>query len=214
MATYLSNRNSNGYTDENGHFRFPMKLVDGNILEGLEVKAQSTPNMTLTITAGEAKIPYSDYAYGVWSDANSTVTIGTASSANPRIDRVVAYVDRGMTFTSSQTNNPGALKFKVVAGTAGNPAVAPTDATVQSSVGAGNPWIELAKVNVAAGATSITTSSIDNSGRQPVSLSSNVKAPEIATLDGTAIKFVVINEGDDLPSPIADTTLVVLVAKS
>lgn len=214
MGTYLSNRNSSGYTDENGHFRFPMKLVDGEILEGLEVNAKSTPNMKLDITAGEAKIPYSDYAYGVWSDASVEVTIGTASSTYPRIDRVVAYVDRGMSFTSADTNNPGALKFKVVAGTAANPAVAPTDATVQSSVGAGNPWIELAKVNVGIGATSITTSNIDNSGRKPVTISANVKAPEVVTLDGTAIKFVVINEGDELPEPIENTTLVVLVAKS
>ena len=31
MATYLSNRNSDGKTDENGHFRLPLKLVDGEI---------------------------------------------------------------------------------------------------------------------------------------------------------------------------------------
>lgn len=214
MSTYLSNRNSDGYTDENGHFRFPLKLVDGEILEGFEVTAQSTPNMTLTISAGEAKIPYSDYAYAVWSDTNESVTISTASSTYPRIDRIVAYVDRGMTFTSSDTNNPGALKFKVVAGNPANPATAPTDTNVQSSVGTGNPWIELARVNVAVGATSITSNNIDVSNRKPVSLSTNVRTPEISTLDGTAIKFVVINDGEELPDPIENTTLVVLVAKN
>lgn len=214
MATYLSNRNSDGYTDENGHFRLPLKLIDGEILEGLEVSANSTPNMTVKISAGEAKIPYQDYAYAVWSDAVATLTISTASSSNARIDRIVAYVDRTMTFTSSDTNNPGALKFKVVAGTPANPAVAPTDATVQSSVGAGNPWIELARVNVAMNATSITSANIDSSYRIPVSLSPNVKTPEITTVDGSAIKFVVINEGDSLPSAIEGTTLIVLVAKN
>lgn len=213
MATYLSNRNSDGYTDENGHFRLPLKLVDGNIFEGLEVTANSTPNMSINISAGEAKIPYQDYAYAVWSDSSVNLAIQTASSSNNRVDRVVAYVDRSMTFTAEDVNNPGALKFLVVAGTPNNPAVAPTDIQVQSAVGAGNPWIELAQINVAMNATSITSGNIDNSNRQPISLSSNVKTPEITTVDGSAIKFMVINEGEALPSPIENTTLIVLVAK-
>ena len=214
MATYLSNRNSDGKTDENGHFRLPLKFVDGEILEGLEVTANSTPNMTVIITAGEAKIPYQDYAYAAWSDSSSSLTISTASSTNPRIDRIVAYIDRGMSFTSSDINNPGALKFKVVAGTPASTPSAPTDTSVQSSVGASNPWIELARVNVAMNATAITSTNIDSSYRVPISLSSNVKTPEITTVDGSAIKFMVINEGEDLPSAIADTTLVVLIAKN
>ena len=214
MSTYLSNRNSSGKTDENGHFRFPLKLVDGYILEGLEVKAKSTPTMHLDITAGEVKIPYSDYSYAAWSDATTDITISTASSANPRIDRVVAYIDRTMSFTSSQINNPGALKFKVVAGTAAASPSAPNDSTVQTSVGSGNPWVELAKVNVPKSASSITTAYIDNSGRTPVTLSPSVKVSDVATVGGTPIKFAVINEGDTLPSAIPDTTLIVLVAKS
>lgn len=214
MSTYLSNRNSNGKTDENGHFRFPLKAFDGYILEGLEVTAKSTPTMQLDITAGEIKIPYSTYSYAAWSDASTTVTISTASSANPRIDRIVAYIDRTMTFTSSNTNNPGALKFMVVAGSAAASPSAPADSTVQSSVGSGNPWVELAKVNVPKSASSITSAYIDNSGRVPVSLSSKVGISNVTTVDGTPIKFTIINEGDPLPSAISGTTLVVLVAKS
>lgn len=214
MATYLSNRNSNGKTDENGHFRLPLKLVDGEILEGLEVIANSTPNMTVKITAGEAKIPYQDYAYAVWNDSNYSLTLTTASSTNPRIDRIVAYVDRGMTFTSTDTNNPGALKFRAVTGTPASVPTAPSDTTVQNSVGAGNPWIELARVTVAMNSTAITSANIDSSKRVPISLSSNVKTPEITTVDGSALKFMVINEGESLPSAIPDTTLIVLIAKN
>lgn len=214
MSTYLSNRNSSGQTDENGHFRFPLKLVDGYILEGLEVKAKSTPTMHLDITAGEVKIPYSDYSYAAWSDATTDIEISTASSANPRIDRVVAYIDRTMSFISSQINNPGALKFKVVAGTADASPSAPNDSTVQTSVGSGNPWVELAKVNVPKSASSITTAYIDNSGRVPVSLSSKVGIPNITTSDGSKIQFAVINEGDPLPSATAGVITIVLVAKS
>ena len=214
MATYLSNRNSDGKTDENGHFRLPLKLIDGEILEGLTVSANSTPDMTIKISAGEAKIPYQDYAYAVWSDSVSSLTISTASSSNPRIDRIIGYVDRNETFSSTDVNNPGAFKFKVVAGTPASVPAPASDATVQSSVGAGNPWIELGRVTGPMNTTGITSANIDSSMRVPISLSPNVKTPEITTVDGSAIKFMVINEGESLPSAIPDTTLVVLVAKN
>lgn len=214
MATYLSNRNSDGYTDENGHFRLPLKMIDGEILEGFKITSNDTPNMSINISAGEAKIPYQDYAYAVWSDSSVNLKISTSSSSNNRTDRVVAYVDRGMSFTSSDINNPGALKFIVVAGTPSVTAAAPTDAQVQNIVGAGNPWIEVGKVSVPMNATSITSSNIDMSGQVPVSLSSNVKMPEVTTIDGSAIKFVVINEGDSLPAAIDGVTIVALIAKN
>lgn len=213
MARYLSNRNSDGYTDENGHFRLPLKMVEGNILEGLEVQAQSSPNMTVKVTAGEAKIPYSDYAYAVWSDAAENLTIATSSTTGNRIDRVVAYVDRSMSFTSSDVNNPNGMKFKVVAGTAASSPSAPSDATVQSSVGAGNPFIELARIYVPMNATSIVSGNIDSSYRESMKLSPKIATPEITTQDGTQLKFAVINEGEALPSAIPDSTLVVLVVK-
>lgn len=214
MATYLSNRNSDGKTDENGHFRLPLKLIDGEILEGLTVSANSTPDMTIKISAGEAKIPYQDYAYAVWSDSVSSLTISTASSSNPRIDRIIGYVDRNETFSSSDVNNPGAFKFIAVAGTPASVPSPASDATVQSAAGAGNPWIELARVTVPMNTTGITSANIDSSVRVPISLSPNVKTPEITTVDGSAIKFMVINEGESLPAAIPDTTLVVLIAKN
>lgn len=212
MTTYISNRNSDGKTDENGHFRLPLKMIDGEVLSGFEVTA--TSSMNVSISAGEAKVPYQDYAYAVWSDASATVTIPTASTTGARIDKVVAYVDRNMTFTSTQINHPGALKFVVVQGTAGSVPAAPTDTQVQNAVGAGNPWITLAQVTVPINATQIVTANIDNNAKTSMSLSSNVKMPEITTTDGTNIKFAVINEGESLPAAIPGSTLVVLVTKN
>ncbi len=213
MSTYISNRNSNGLTDENGHFRLPLKLVEGEILEGLELKAQSAASMNITITAGEAKIPYTNYSYAVWSDSDVTVPIATSSSTGNRIDRVVAYVDRSMTFSASTVNHPNGLKFMVVAGTAGASPVAPSNSTVQSAVGSSNPYIDLGQVYVPMGATIITSSNIRTTGRVNMSLSQKLQNTNITTVNGTNIQFAIINEGQSLPSPIPNTTLVVLVAK-
>lgn len=212
MARYVSNRNSNGLTDENGHFRLPLKFMDGEILQGFTLTANNT--MNITISAGEAKIPYADYAYAVWSDSAETITIPTASSSGQRIDRIVAYVDRSMTFTSSTVNHPNALKFMVVSGTASASPSAPSSSTVQSRVGSGNPWISLGSVRLGIGTTGITQSMISTTDRVPMSLNSNVLNQSITATNGSTLQFAIINEGQSLPSAIPGKTLVVLVAKN
>lgn len=211
---YISNRNSDGLTDENGHFRLPLKLVEGEILEGFEIQAQQSPSMQITITAGDAKIPYADYAYAVWSDAPETLSIQPSNAVNSRIDRVVAYVDRTMSFASDTVNHPNGLKFMVVSGTPTSTPVAPSDAEVESAIGAGNPYIDLGQINVPMGATIITSSNISTSGRVGLSLSESLSNSNITSADGSKLKFMIINEGQSLPAPIPDTTLVVLVAKN
>lgn len=213
MTRYISNRDSDGLTDENGHFRLPLKVLEGNILSGLEVKAQANPTMQVTITAGDAKIPYSDYAYAVWSDADENITVPTASTSYARIDRVVAYVDRSMSFAASTVNHPNGLKFMIVAGTAAATPVASTDTQVQSAIGAGNPFIDLGQINVPMGATTITSSNIRTTGRKALGISSDVRNENITASNGENLQFVVINEGEALPSPVAGKTLVVLIAK-
>lgn len=213
MSRFISNRNSDGLTDENGHFRLPLKVLDGNILEGFEVQPTANPSMGVVITAGDAKIPYSDYSYAVWSDAPETITVPTSSTTNPRIDRVVAYVDRSMSFAADTVNHPDGLKFVVVAGTPSANPLAPTDAQVQSAIGAGNPFIDLGQISVPLGATIITSNNISVGGRTSLGLASNVKNSNLSTVNGDNIQFAIINDGEALPAPIADTTLVVLVAK-
>lgn len=67
---------------------------------------------------------------------------------------MVAYIDNAVTPTTSVVDNTnGVLKFKSVAGSpAANPS-APTAQAIQSSVGAGNPYMVLAYVAVAKNAT-------------------------------------------------------------
>lgn len=162
MATYVSNRDSEGRTDEKGHFKFLASSYVGNILNDSDMQTveQSAPGMSVRVSQGDIRIPYSNYAYTAWSEGYTGVSIATADPSNPRIDRVVAYIDRGMTFLDSDTNNPGALKFKAVSGTPNAVPSKASDVAVQSSIGATNPWVEISTVQVGAGVLTIVNANI------------------------------------------------------
>ena len=209
MATFVSNRDSDGLTNENGHFRLPLKALDGEIFSGLQVTQADTLGMRVKITKGDGKIPYQDYAYAFWMDADENITIPNASTTGARIDRLVAYIDRTMTFTASQINNPGLLKFKVISGVASANPVAPTDTIVQNSIGAGNPYINLAQITVPQNTTQIVNANIDMSKQVSMKLSKNIANPGVQTVDGTELRFMVIKEGDPLPQAIPNVTLIV-----
>lgn len=119
----------------------------------------------MRVSAGDIRIDSgSSYSFTAWNTDYSTVTISTANSSNPRIDRIVAYIDLFTTPQTANPNNPGMLKFLAVAGTpAGSPS-APSDGDVTTAVnadaGAASPWCELARVDVAASVTTISSGNI------------------------------------------------------
>jgi len=201
ISTYVSNRDG-GATDEQGHYRFQVKVWDGNIENGMVVTQNSPLGMSVLVGTGDLKIDYSNYAYTAWNDANSSVT--TADGSNPRIDRIVAYIDRGMTPTVSPPNNQGMLKFMAVAGTPNAVPTRPSDATVNSAVGASNPWCDLANVLVGTGVTTIVNSNITDT-RQPISLSisaddggwlPSIYTPNTITANGNRSYDLVFNSTD------------------
>lgn len=161
MAIYLSNRDG-GKTDEQGHYKFQTNAFTGNVLDGGLLVTQNSPlAMNVKVSGGDARIPYSDYAYTAWIPAGSpeTVTVTTANPSNPRIDRLVMYVDRGETPSSATANNPTLCKLMLVAGTpAGSPS-RPSNGTVDTAV-SNNPYIDLADILVGAGVTQITNANI------------------------------------------------------
>lgn len=165
MALATSNRDG-GRTNEAGHLRALVKGFTGDVLTGLAVAQRAAgANMSVDIAIGDAIIRRSDGTYGhpVWNDAVYNQSIAPADAANPRNDIVVVYVDYGEVPTTTVSNNTnGVVKIKVVSGAAAGSPVDPTDTTIQSSVGAGNPYTKLARVRVAAGATSIGNSVIDD----------------------------------------------------
>lgn len=98
------------------------------------------------------------FARRIASDSTNTVSLSAASTSNPRIDAIVAYIDNSVTPTVNVVDNTNdILKFKSVAGTAASTPSAPSAATIQSSVGAGNPYMVLWEVAVPANASSVSS---------------------------------------------------------
>lgn len=165
MSLGTSNRDG-GRTSESGHLRPLLKAFKAQVLTGLQVSQRGAgANMSVDIAIGDAIIPRSDGTYGhpAWNDATYNQVISAADVSNPRRDIIVMYIDYAVTPSTGVSNNTnGVVKIKVVNGTpAGSPAD-PSDSAIQASVGASNPFVKLARVRVAAAASSITNSVIDD----------------------------------------------------
>lgn len=155
-----------GKIDAEGFLKFLLLAFNPGYATGLNATQRAAgANMTVDInvnTAGyagallntSANIPYLG-----WISALDTASIAASDPSNPRIDVVVAYVDLTVISTSI-TDNTGAFKFKAVTGTPAGSPVAPNSAAIQASVGAGNPWIYIASVAVAAAASSIVNANV------------------------------------------------------
>lgn len=107
-------------------------------------------NMSVDVAAGQGLVKGDDNSaqglYGVWNDATKNLTISAADGTNPRRDIIVARVKDA--YYSGATN---AFSLEVITGT---PAGTPVDPTIP------NNCLSLARVAVAAGATSITNANI------------------------------------------------------
>lgn len=159
MARYLSFRDG-GKTDENGISRYISKFLGGSVLTGLNVTQQGPLALGVTVAIGDIMIDSGNsYPYIGWNDAAYNITLATADGTNPRYDLIVAYVDLAVV-QSTTSNNVDALKIIRVTGTpAGSPSE-PNGAAIQSAVGGSNPYSILARVTVAAAATTIANSAI------------------------------------------------------
>lgn len=162
MTLFLSNRDGDGKTSEEGHYRLQTEVFSGDVLQAdsMKVTQNSPTGMSVLVQPGDFKIDAGDYSYTGWNTSNIAVTITTADAANPRITTIVAYVDRSATTSASPPNNPGIIKVAAVNGTPLAIPVAPNDTTIKAAIGASNPYITLANVRVNAAATSITNANI------------------------------------------------------
>ncbi len=124
------------------------------------VENSPIPDMTVKVKQGRAYVTKSAIAtnvYPVRSDAEESVIISSNSSGNPRIDAVVLYIDKSVIPNFDASN-----VAKIVA-VEGSPAAAPqppTDDEISTVIGVNNPFLRLAEVFVASGATEITNSDI------------------------------------------------------
>lgn len=157
-----------GKVDQEGGLKFLLHLFRQGYAYGWNVSQRGAgANMSVDVAVGggliatSANVPY----YG-WNDAIENVAVTTADPTNPRIDTIVAYINLSA-ISSASTNNPNALVFAVVAGTPAASPVAPSGGTIQTAIGAGNPYVTLANISVAAAAATIVNANITDT-RSPM----------------------------------------------
>ena len=163
MTVYLSNLDGDGKTNEEGHYRLLSRVLEGQVLlpGDIEVTESDSLGMSVDVQPGDYRIENtSGYSYMGWIDDVETVVIASPDVANPRISAIVLYIDKGETTSPSPPNNPGIAKLVSIDGTPSSTPVSPSDITIQSAVGAGNPFIRLSDVRVDVGVTQITNSNI------------------------------------------------------
>lgn len=119
--------------------------------------ATAGTGMNVSLSTGNGLISTgTGFARRIASDSVNTIAI-TAAASSARIDSIVAYIDNGATPTTSVVDNTNnILKFIAVAGTPAATPSAPTTATIQSAVGAGNPYMILWNITIPANATALT----------------------------------------------------------
>lgn len=129
-------------------------------LTDLAIAQQAVADMTVKMATGRAYVKgASSNAYPIRNTAVVNITIGANASGNPRKDAIVVYIDKSVD-ASVPGDGSGVVKTMDVQGTPAGSPVAPDDTAIQAAVGASNPYLLLANVTVASGATSIVTANI------------------------------------------------------
>lgn len=173
MAEYVGQANG-VKTDSEGHHKFQSQLFTAGVPTNYAttslkvVQRGAGANMSIDVSIGMALLitPDLKQSYDAWIDAAKNVAVTVADATNPRIDRVVAWIDP-TTFASASNNSPGSFKFSVIAGTPAASPTAPTDSAVQTALGTNIAWVPLASILVAAGAANITNAVITDT-RKPI----------------------------------------------
>ena len=138
---FNSNNSDRTYNAESFESWIKPLMSNGVFGTGMQVSAQSTPDMSVSVAAGYANI---NGKIGAWPTAN-TMTIQTASGVYPRWDVIVLRRDN--------TNRKITLEVKTGTASLTPSAPAPTrDADIYELV--------LAQIYVTAGTTSITNANI------------------------------------------------------
>lgn len=142
---------------------------------GFLVQQESVPAMSVKVNDGGiamlkkgSGVVYPARIY----DGDDSVVITSNSSGNPRIDAIVLYIDLG---ASPDEDILNVAKLIRVSGTPAGIPVAPSNSDIEaSSVGASNPYLRLANVTVANGATSIVNANISDQRAEVILLSHGV----------------------------------------
>lgn len=137
---------------------FENAMYGSCVASATDFVATAGTGMNVSLSAGNGMIDTGQgFSRRIASDATNTVPVTAASSANPRMDAVVAYIDNGVSPTTSVIDNTNnILKFACVAGSPAATPQAPSAATIQSAIGAGNQYVILWYITIPTSATSLS----------------------------------------------------------
>src|SRR5690242_16879817 len=110
-----------GKTSQEGLGRFFGNFIQISGVVGsnsMKVSAAVSPDNTVKVAVGDCLIGDSEpsastFFYPAWVTSQESVTITANSSGNPRVDCIVAYIDKAVV-SNVTSDNPGVLKFKDV----------------------------------------------------------------------------------------------------
>lgn len=165
MSLALANRHG-GRTTEKGLYHVVGALLSGEIVQGFRVYQNDPLGMSVLI-GGEDDIEDSalirntsfNYPFVILNEDGQPIeaTVTTAHATNPRRDLVILYVDMDQARDQAYPNNTNdVVKAVVVAGTPAAEPTLPSGSQISDAIGAGNFYIILAELQVAAMATTVT----------------------------------------------------------
>lgn len=175
MANKVYNLNGGLYSGD-AFTAFETRIASSNngsiVASPSDLKVSAGSGMNVTVSTGAGIIgngTLSGVRFAI--DSPVTVAVSAASTANPRMDSVVAYIDKSVSASTSVVDNTdlGIVKFKSVAGTPASAPTAPSTATIQSSIGAGNPYMVLANIKVPKSSTAASSFTITDMRVTPTS---------------------------------------------
>lgn len=212
MANKVYNLNGGLYSGD-AFTAFETRIASSNngsiVASPSDLKVSAGSGMNVTVATGAGIIgngTLSGVRFAI--DAPVTVAINAASTANPRMDSVVAYIDKSVSASTSVVDNTdlGIVKFKSVAGTPASAPTAPSTATIQSSIGAGNPYMVLANITVPKSSTAASSFTITDTRVTPTSAiitDSSITTPKLANkavtsdkVDFTTLTYFAQNSSD------------------
>lgn len=197
MANKVYNLNGGLYSGD-AFTAFETRIASSNngsiVASPSDLKVSAGSGMNVAVSTGAGIIgngTLSGVRFAI--DAPVTVAVNAASTANPRMDSVVAYIDKSVSASTSVVDNTdlGIVKFKSVAGTPASAPTAPSTATIQSSIGAGNPYMILANVTVPKSSTAASSFKITDTRVTPTSAiitDNSITTPKLANKAVTSDK--------------------------
>lgn len=197
MANKVYNLNGGLYSGD-AFTAFETRIASSNngsiVASPSDLKVSAGSGMNVTVSTGAGIIgngTLSGVRFAI--DSPVTVAVSAASTANPRMDSVVVYIDKSVSASTSVVDNTdlGIVKFKSVAGTPASAPTAPSTATIQSSIGAGNPYMILANVTVPKSSTAASSFKIADMRVTPTSAiitDNSITTPKLANKSVTSAK--------------------------